>query len=610
MTHAPAHYIARRIAILAVVSGALLSGSRDVLGQSADNVAVVINDNSAESQRIGEYYARKRALPPSHVLRIRTSQDETVDRSTFALTIEQPLAAAIARERLQDRILYIVLTKGVPLRVAGTTGRTGTAASVDSELTLLYRRLMGQGVPVRGPVDNPYFLGDRDITEARPLTRKEHDIYLVSRLDAFTEPDIVALIDRAQSPATEGRVILDQRAERPIPLSARWFDLTTSRLPQRAGDRPVVLRGTPEPASDAGGLLGYFAWDIRRGMDRDRAGFVPGALAATFISSDARTFREPPPTWTPTNDWRNRAGWYAGSPQSLIADLIRAGATGVAGNIGEPYLESLVRPQILFPAYFSGRNLIEAFYLAIPHLSWQTVVVGDPLCAPFHRDAIPAADIDAGIDARTELPAYFSARRLQVAGAQLDRVHADAVRLFILAEGRRARGDQAGATEALHQAVAVDQRFTAAHLSLALMQQQVDEAGAIEAYRRVLEIAPRNVVALNNLALMLAVHDSTNNEAFALARKAHALAPQDPSVQDTVGWVAYLRGDYAEAARLIALAVKGAPTNADIRLHAAFVQDARGAKDAAAAELATALKLNPALAGRDDVRELGQRLRK
>ena len=44
---------------------------------------------------------------------------------------------------------------------------------------------------------------------------------------------------------------------------------------------------------------------------------------------------------------------------------------------------------MLFPAYLAGFNLIESFYLAIPHLSWQTIVVGDPLCAPFPR--IPPA---------------------------------------------------------------------------------------------------------------------------------------------------------------------------------------------------------------------------
>ena len=69
--------------------------------------------------------------------------------------------------------------------------------------------------------------------------------------------------------------------------------------------------------------------------------------------------------------------------QSLIADLVRDGVTGVAGYVGEPFLDGTIRPDILFPAYVGGLNLIEAYYAAMPYLSWQTVIVGDPLCAPF-----------------------------------------------------------------------------------------------------------------------------------------------------------------------------------------------------------------------------------
>ena len=39
------------------------------------------------------------------------------------------------------------------------------------------------------------------------------------------------------------------------------------------------------------------------------------------------------------------------------------------------------RPDFLLPAYFKGRNLAESYYLSIHSLSWQNVVLGDPLCA-------------------------------------------------------------------------------------------------------------------------------------------------------------------------------------------------------------------------------------
>src|SRR6185436_10579103 len=120
----------------------------------------------------------------------------------------------------------------------------------------------------------------------------------------------------------------------------------------------------------------------------------------------------PPAQWT-LGRWEDTRTYFEGSPQSLSGDLIRAGVTGVAGHVAEPYLDATVRPDVLFPAYVAGFNLVESFYLAMPYLSWQTVVIGDPLCAPFRQRTLPAQEIDRGIDAATELPTFASARILQ-----------------------------------------------------------------------------------------------------------------------------------------------------------------------------------------------------
>jgi uncharacterized protein (TIGR03790 family) len=65
----------------------------------------------------------------------------------------------------------------------------------------------------------------------------------------------------------------------------------------------------------------------------------------------------------------------------LSADAIHEGATGASGNVYEPFLAACVRPDYLLPAYYRGRNLAESYYLAMPFLSWQGIVLGDPLCS-------------------------------------------------------------------------------------------------------------------------------------------------------------------------------------------------------------------------------------
>ena len=80
-------------------------------------------------------------------------------------------------------------------------------------------------------------------------------------------------------------------------------------------------------------------------------------------------------------DWTNHSAWFADSPQSMLADFVLEGASGGSGHVYEPYLGMTPRPDLLLPAYYSGRNLAESYYLAIPGLSWQNIVVGDPLCS-------------------------------------------------------------------------------------------------------------------------------------------------------------------------------------------------------------------------------------
>src|SRR4029453_11965123 len=113
---------------------------------------------------------------------IQTATEDVVQPAAFMATIQLPIVQALNKANLQDRILYIVLTKGIPLRIAGTGGQDGTVASVDSELTLLYRRMTGAAAPTRGRIDNPYFLGTRPLTGAKLFTHRDQDVFLVSRL--------------------------------------------------------------------------------------------------------------------------------------------------------------------------------------------------------------------------------------------------------------------------------------------------------------------------------------------------------------------------------------------------------------------------------------------
>ncbi len=145
-----------------LIAIALLAAPAPALAQSGDNVLLVVNESSPDSIRIAEHYARARGVPQTQLLRIKVdAAADEIDGPSYASQIESPISEWIRKNSAQDRILYIVLTKGIPLRIKGTSGRAGTTASVDSELSLLYRRLTGAQAPLSGPLANPYFLGHR-----------------------------------------------------------------------------------------------------------------------------------------------------------------------------------------------------------------------------------------------------------------------------------------------------------------------------------------------------------------------------------------------------------------------------------------------------------------
>lgn len=583
--------------------------------QTAENVAVVINEASPDSTRVGEYYARVRGVPSRNVIRLTTTVDEQILPAEYTRTIETPIARALNGGLSHDRILYVVLTKGIPLRITGTGGRMGTGGSVDSELALLYRRMAGSATQAVGPVPNPYFLGDRPIQEAKSFTHRTQDIFLVTRLDGFTVEDVIALIDRGLAAAASGRVVLDGRGGKTA--GDAWIGEAAARLKALGAGERVVVEDTPRAARGLNEVIGYFSWGANDPENRVRRvglGFLPGALATTISSTDGRTFQAPPDTWRPPADPSDKASWFAGSPQTLAGDLIREGVSGVAANVGEPYLDGAVRPEILFPAYFAGFNLAESFYLALPHIGWQTVVVGDPLAAPFRKTSLTAVEIEEPIDARTGLPGAFSRWRMQAVGSQIKHARADAVALVVMADALAARGDTAGARRALERAVGISPDVAAIWMSLALLYENAgDHDRAIEAYRRLLEIERDNVIALNNLAYGLAVRRKAPAEALPYARRAVALAPT-VTIIDTLAWIEHLLGnDRDAAARLGPLVQKGrseirSTGNSEVHLHAAIIFAATADLAAAQAQLAEAVRLEPTLSARDDVRTLRARL--
>jgi uncharacterized protein (TIGR03790 family) len=575
--------------------------------QTGANVLLVENTNSATSNAIARHYAARRAVPQENVCLVNTVLTESITREAFDAQIARPIWKCVSTSQGHDRILYIVLTKDVPIRIIGTAGRTGTVASVDSELTLLYRRAVGVSTAIAGFVANPYFAGAAAVSTIEPFDHHAHDIFLVTRLDGYTREDALALVDRSMAAGREGRFVLDERASLLDSGGDAWLREAAERLRgQGMGDR-TLLESSSAVVRNETNVLGYYSWGSNDAAARLRhldTTFVPGALAAMFVSTDARTFKEPPAEWAPGNT-ATRATIFGGSHQSLVADLIRDGVTGAAGHVDEPFLDATIRPQILFPAYVSGRNLAESFYAAMPYLSWQTIVLGDPLCAPFQHGLRTAREIDPGLDPQTELPLHFAKRRLMTVPGGINNAAAVA---WLRAGSRTARGDSAGARQALEASIAANPQFTTARLELAtLYSRSAQHDAAIMQLRAVVGYEPTNAAALNDLAFYLAVKANKPQEALMFAERANTLVKNNAAMLDTLAWIQHLLGRDVEAAANMRLA-RTHGQNPELLWHAAVIYSAANDPAAAATELTLALKAQPDLADLDEVKKLRQQL--
>jgi uncharacterized protein (TIGR03790 family) len=64
--------------------------------------------------------------------------------------------------------------------------------------------------------------------------------------------------------------------------------------------------------------------------------------------------------------------------------MIEDGVVATVGPVWEPYVQAFPIPELFFGLLVeSPFTLAECYFLSTPFLSWQMVLIGDPLYRPF-----------------------------------------------------------------------------------------------------------------------------------------------------------------------------------------------------------------------------------
>jgi tetratricopeptide (TPR) repeat protein len=162
-----------------------------------------------------------------------------------------------------------------------------------------------------------------------------------------------------------------------------------------------------------------------------------------------------------------------------------------------------------------------------------------------------------------------------------------------------------GAVDAFNAALKLKPDLLDAYRGLGQAYQDMGQVDRAEAsYRQALAISDKDLVSLNNLAWVLAELRKKPDEALPLAIKAEQLAPQSADVLDTLGWVQYRRGAYADAEKSLSRAVERAAGNGTIQYHLGMTYARLGRKADAVSALRRAAQLDPKLARSEKIEEM------
>jgi tetratricopeptide (TPR) repeat protein len=176
-----------------------------------------------------------------------------------------------------------------------------------------------------------------------------------------------------------------------------------------------------------------------------------------------------------------------------------------------------------------------------------------------------------------------------------DASDADA-RAALLAEAQllREQRDYASAAAVLKGATERFKEDTDLLYEQAMMSEKLGRFEEMEAQlRRVIELKPDHHHAYNALGYSFADRNLRLPEAKQLIERALKLAPGEPFIVDSLGWVEFRLGNLPEAARLLRQAHAGRP-DAEIAAHLGEVLWASGAQDEARRVFADAAQREPA----------------
>jgi len=379
----------------------------NVFALNPDQVLVVYNGDNIQSVKLAKKYRKLRAIPDKNMCYVICPSSEIINRDTYNQKIKSPVKKYITENNLQDKILCIVLIYGMPLKIVEGEIRKLDAeiralqkiingkrkfietedeikqlteeikvikekissikkeqrwASVDSELCLLFN----DDYKLAGWVPNPYYFYNH--TNLLPFSNN-FDMMMVSRIDAPTLELAIQMVHNAleaEKYGLNGNAYIDARGLHPGGSYGdmdKLLVLTSKFLKSKGFNTTLENTGKLFGKGECPNTAIYWGWYALQNY-QDSFTFVPGAIGVHIASTECVSLR--------------KSGYWC-------PELIKRGITVTMGPVNEPYLHAFPHPILFFTGLFNGFSVAESYYIAQTSLSWQMVLIADPLYTPFKK---------------------------------------------------------------------------------------------------------------------------------------------------------------------------------------------------------------------------------
>ena len=341
-----------------------------IAGGSGLNVAVVVNQNSPQSIELGNYYCEKRQVPPQNLIRITWPGGNYVwSLSEYQAYLQNSLNNALALRGLTNQIDFVVLSMDIPYRILDSAD--GSHNSTTSALFYGFKSdtEVPPGLPPScslPPASSNSYAGSESLFRAIS-PGSGPGTFLTTMITASNLASAKAIVDRGTlgdfSFPTQ-KMILAKSDD--VFRNVRYYEFDRAIADSRLLGTANIEIGSglywPVPYTN---ILGY-----QNGVAVFLAAsntLVPGAIADHLTSWGGKIFE--------ANDQYSLLYW------------IDAGATASYGTVMEPcnYLAKFPSSQVYF-YQARGFALAEAYYQSITN-PYQGLIVGEPLAAPFARQA-------------------------------------------------------------------------------------------------------------------------------------------------------------------------------------------------------------------------------